>query len=180
MIVKRSSIKTSYFGKALFLVLCGALLFVGISLYYFKEYKDEQAYAKQLEVIYQLMDKSAVKAESVVSSHSDSQGVVSRQGEGIVAGQSHSYEAMSEAEMAQQLQQDSEKCHDLLSELADPPETMADIYSVLLDVHITYKQYLHLALHPQEPSANLTKKEKALNEELKNGLAIVKNRMGQM
>ncbi|MEK4030060.1 MULTISPECIES: hypothetical protein [Bacillaceae] len=177
MVVRRSSIKTSYFAKSLLLIVCGTLLFTGLSFYYFKEYRNEQAYAKQIKVIYELMDKNAYKAESIVSSYANDQGVVSRYGEGIVAGSNSSFRYDN---MVKTLRQDSEKCRDLLFELSEPPEEMTEVYAILLDAHITYKQYIQLALRSQEPTANFAKKEQVLREELNNGLALVKNRIEQM
>ncbi|KMY53735.1 hypothetical protein AC623_06775 [Bacillus sp. FJAT-27231] len=155
-------------------------LFFGPLFYYYTDYKVEQAYADKLKVIYQLMDRNAFKAETIVSSYSSGQGVVSRYGEGIVAGKNNSFEYVQDEQIVQSLEQESAKCHDLLSELPDPPKEMMEAYSALLDAHITYKQYIRLALHPQEPSAKFVQKERKLKQELNSSLALVKNSITQL
>lgn len=156
------------------------LLFLGPLCYYYKDYKTEQVYANKLKVIYQLMDKNAFKAETIVSSYSNGQGTVSSYGEGIVAGKNNSFQHIRDHQMVQSLKQESKKCHDLLYELSEPPEGMIEVYSALLDAHITYKQYIQLALHPEEPSAKFVKKERKLKKELNSSLALVKNNIKQM
>ncbi|KAB7708200.1 hypothetical protein F9802_05725 [Bacillus aerolatus] len=181
MVVKSSSIKTANFMKPFTIIICFILLFIGLSFYfYYKEQMNELAYAEKMEMIYKKMDETAVKAEAVVSSYPIEGSFVNRRGEGMVAGKNNSLQYFQDNGVIEKLEKESEECHDMLYELAEPPERLTEAYSVLLDAHITYKQYIQLALHPQKQSDSFIKKARSLKEELNSRLILAKNRIAQL
>ncbi|MBM7650133.1 hypothetical protein JOC78_003117 [Bacillus ectoiniformans] len=148
---------------------CSILLFVSIGLY--MNYKEKQyyaAYADKMIRINHLMQGNIDKAHTIIQSYSLNDPLTEKVqvGEGVVAGSMSSYNDLKNNGTIDEVLLDSETCNKLLIELNDPPEELIKPYLQLLDVHIIYKEYLHLATQPSKDPSTLSSKEKALKTEL--------------
>ncbi|WP_203362487.1 hypothetical protein [Bacillus sp. REN10] len=136
----------------LFIVLAGCFFFLFGALFYqqHKLQKEKVIYARKMQKIYFLMKENATTAQKMMASESEWLSALDYKEQAV-----------------QQMQHEMEECQVMLSELPEPPETMVEEYSTLLDVHIVYKQYMNLAIsHQKEVSHSVAVKEEKLKSEL--------------
>ncbi|WP_338754188.1 hypothetical protein [Bacillus sp. FJAT-52991] len=141
----------------LFIILVGCLFLLVGGLFYqqHKQQKEEAVYARKMQQIYTLMKDHSMTAQKMMANQSEWPSTLSVQKEEVV----------------KKVENEMNKCQVMLSELPDPPESMIEEYSALLDVHIAYKQYMNLAIGFQEASSSFANKEKKLKTELNNCLS---------
>ncbi|KKB38855.1 hypothetical protein [Bacillus thermotolerans] len=146
-------------------ICLGLLVCIGSSLYSsYKEQMNQTAYAEQMGKAYEKMSKNIQEAEQLVSDY--------------IEGKDSSVSSRH-LHAVKELEKEAEECLLMMDQLSDPPSGMKEAYALLLDAHIAYKQYVQLALHPQELSNDWMDKERRLKAELNSHLKLVKQRVAQ-
>ncbi|HZG70127.1 MAG TPA: hypothetical protein VEY51_01200 [Chondromyces sp.] len=160
------------------------LLFFGFLLFsQYVQMKEEEQYILQMEKAYALMNENATQAQKILNSYSyqaAASPVTSASNSTAYEGISTMYEHYQENGDIAKLSENLEECQHLLSQLPIPTESLMETYSLLLDAHILYREYINLALQPAEDSLYLKNQQEFLHKELETKMNKVRQTLDKI
>ncbi|MDQ0216615.1 hypothetical protein J2S13_003089 [Oikeobacillus pervagus] len=128
--------------------------------------RKEERYVRKMNHIYLLMARNKKLANDLIQHYEKNIGNPPENP--LFYQESNSWDQLKTnySEQIQELQKGYETSSQLLQDLPEPPEPYITCYSLLLDAHILYRQYINLALHPTGTIDAYRKKQLALYEEM--------------